>query len=415
MWQAPQWSKKLLTYRYGKYKFHIKIGILPNHTSFTTMQLSIWEKESFYSHKQVIIVGAGLAGLWCALELYNNDNTLQILLLDKGIIPTGASTRNAGFACFGSPTELLYDAKVNGEATMWEIAAMRYHGIEKIKQQFSPAIIDYDNCGGYELLDEGFAGINELTEQLEWLNKGLEDITGEKNVFARNDKLINIFNFNRFKYLIENKLEGGLHSGRLLQALVKKVQCLGIEIITSVSVTGWQSEENAVQVHTSAGILFNCDKLLICSNGFTNTLIKNRSVKPGRGQIIVTSPIDDLPFRGTFHFDEGFYYFRNLGNRVLLGGARNKAFAEEETNELELTQVIQAELERFLSERILPGTHYTIDHRWSGIMAFTETKLPVAEEIEPGVFAMIACNGMGVALTPVMAEKIAWLMYPPTR
>jgi len=378
------------------------------------MQLSIWEKESFYSHKQVIIVGAGLAGLWCALELYNNDNTLQILLLDKGIIPTGASTRNAGFACFGSPTELLHDAKVNGQDKMWEITGMRYQGIEKIKQQFSPAVIDYDNCGGYELLDDSFTGIDELTSQLAWLNKGLEGITGQKDVFARNDKLINQFKFNEFRYLIENKLEGGLHSGRLVQALVKKVQGLGIEIMTSMTVTGWQCGENSVQVSTSAGILFNCDKLLICSNGYTHNLIKNKAVKPGRGQIIVTSPIEGLPFRGTFHFDEGFYYFRNIGNRVLLGGARNKAFAEEETNELDLTPVIQDELERFLRERILPGREYTIDHRWSGIMAFTETKLPVAEEIEPGVFAMIACNGMGVALTPVMAERMAGLMYPQT-
>lgn len=355
-------------------------------------------------------MGAGLAGLWCAIELYNNDNTLQILLLDKGIIPTGASTRNAGFACFGSPTELLHDARVNGEEKMWEITAMRYRGIEKIKQQFSPAVIGYDNCGGYELLDDSFMGIDALTNQLDWLNRRLEGITGEKEAFVRNDKLINTFNFNNFKYLIENKLEGGLHSGRLLQAMVKKVQGLGIEIITSMTVTGWQSGENRVQVSTEKGIFFSCDKLLICSNGYTANLIKNTTVKPGRGQIIVTSPIEGLPFRGTFHFDEGFYYLRNLGNRVLLGGARNKAFAEEETNELALTPLIQEELERFLRERILPGREFTIDHRWSGVMAFTETKLPVAEEIEPEVYAMIACNGMGVALTPVMAERMARLI-----
>lgn len=377
------------------------------------MQLSIWEKESFYSHKQVIIAGAGLAGLWCALELYNNDSTLKILLLDKGITPTGASTRNAGFACFGSPTELLHDARVNGEDKMWEVTAMRYQGIEKIKQQFNQAAIGYDNCGGYELLDERFTGINELENQLAWLNKGMEGITGHKSVFVRNDELINTFNFNNFKYLIENKLEGGLHSGHLLQALVKKVQGLGIEIISSISVTGWQSGENKIRIDTDKGILFSCNKLLICNNGFTANLIKNIGVKPARGQILVTSPISDLAMRGTFHFDEGFYYFRNIGNRVLLGGARNKAVAEEETDRLEITPGIQNELECFLRERILPGRHYTIEHRWSGIMAFTETKLPEARQVEPGVYALIACNGMGVALTPVMAEKMAELMLNP--
>ena len=49
-------------------------------------------------------------------------------------------------------------------------------------------------------------------------------------------------------------------------------------------------------------------------------------ITPARGQIIVTEPIDDLPWTGCHHFDEGFYYFRNIGNRVLLGGARNQDF-----------------------------------------------------------------------------------------
>jgi glycine/D-amino acid oxidase-like deaminating enzyme len=53
---------------------------------------------------------------------------------------------------------------------------------------------------------------------------------------------------------------------------------------------------------------------------------------------------------------------------------------------------------------------FTIENRWSGIMGFTSSKQPVAEEVEPGIFMLIACNGMGVALTPVMAEKMATLM-----
>jgi glycine/D-amino acid oxidase-like deaminating enzyme len=118
-----------------------------------------------------------------------------------------------------------------------------------------------------------------------------------------------------------------------------------------------------------------------------------------------------LPFSGTFHFDEGYYYFRNIGNRVLLGGARNKAFEMETSTELEITNLVQDELEHFLRERILAGKQYTIDHRWSGIMGFTNSKLPVIEQVEPGVYSLVTCNGMGVALSPIMAEKAAALMF----
>lgn len=373
------------------------------------MQQSIWELESFYSRKNIIIVGAGLAGLWTALELYNNDPSLTILLLDRGMIPTGASTRNAGFACFGSPTELLHDAETLGEEKMWEVAEMRYKGIKKIQEHFADKVIDFDPCGGYELLNEDY-NVDNLDDELAWLNKGLQAITGEEKTYHRIDKNIKQLKFNGFKSLIENKLEGGLHSGKLVQALTKKVLSLGIEIMTSIEVTDWQNTLTGIEVHTNRGIICKCDKLLICSNAISSILTKNIGVEPGRGQIIVTSPIPNLPFRGTFHFDGGFYYFRNLGNRVLLGGARNKAFEEEATNSLEITPLIQQELERFLHEHILPGEDFTIEHRWSGIMGFTKTHLPITEEIEPNVFAAITCNGMGVALSPIIAEKVAGMM-----
>jgi gamma-glutamylputrescine oxidase len=82
------------------------------------MQISIWEKESFYAPKDVIIVGSGLVGLWCAWHLKKNNPKISIAIIDRGIIPTGASTRNAGFACFGSVTELVEDAGRFGEENM---------------------------------------------------------------------------------------------------------------------------------------------------------------------------------------------------------------------------------------------------------------------------------------------------------
>jgi glycine/D-amino acid oxidase-like deaminating enzyme len=135
-------------------------------------------------------------------------------------------------------------------------------------------------------------------------------------------------------------------------------------------------------------------------------LSPNAEVYAARGQIIVTSPIEGLKMKGTFHYDEGFYYFRNVNNRVLLGGARNKAFESETTTELSTSPAIQNELERFLVTHLLHGKRFTIDYRWSGIMSFTKDKQPVIDKISKRVTAMIACNGMGVALMPVMTEKM---------
>jgi glycine/D-amino acid oxidase-like deaminating enzyme len=126
--------------------------------------------------------------------------------------------------------------------------------------------------------------------------------------------------------------------------------------------------------------------------------------------VLVTSPISGLPFKGTFHFDEGYYYFRDLGDRVLLGGARNKDFEAEQTFDQSTTEPIQQELERFLRETILPGTEFTIEQRWSGTMGMGAGKVPILKAIDGNVFCAVRMSGMGVALAPVTGEKVAALM-----
>ena len=114
-------------------------------------QPSIWELESFYAPKDVVILGSGLAGLWSAYYIKQSNPKLKVLILDKGIIPTGASTRNAGFACYGSLTELIDDAKKMGEDEMVELVSLRLQGLRRIRKVLDKKDIDYIRNGGYEL------------------------------------------------------------------------------------------------------------------------------------------------------------------------------------------------------------------------------------------------------------------------
>ena len=74
------------------------------------------------------------------------------------------------------------------------------------------------------------------------------------------------------------------------------------------------------------------------------------------------------------------------------------------------TERIQNELERFLGEVILPGRFYTIEHRWSGIMAMGSEKMPIIKAVNEHVFCAVRMSGMGVALAPIVGEKVAALM-----
>lgn len=396
--------------------------------------LSIWEIESFYAPADIVIAGSGFVGLWSAYWLKRAQPSLSVTIVERGPIPTGASTRNAGFACYGSLTELIADAKKMGEDRMLELVEMRYRGLRRIRKTFSDKKIGYKDHGGYELIagmaatgnpspgnpDTGTSAanhhapqstdMNALRTNIDWLNLRLKKIVKSQKAFRLQDDKIASFGFAGIRHLVEAREEGQLHPGKLCQSLLRLVQSMGVNVLTNLEIKSFEKINGQLVLQTSRGISLKAGQLLICTNGFARQLLPRIDTIPARGQILVTSPIEGLPFRGSFHYEEGFYYFRDLGNRVLLGGARNLAIEEENTDEMNVTDTIQQELEWFLRETILPGRNYTIDHRWSGIMGMGSEKSPVMQQVSDGVFCAVRMSGMGVALAPVIGEKVAELM-----
>jgi gamma-glutamylputrescine oxidase len=371
-------------------------------------QLSVWEKESFFAPADIIIAGSGLVGLWSAYYLKKKAPNLSITIVERGLIPTGASTRNAGFACFGTLSEMITGVKEIGEDQLLELTELRYKGLRKIGKVFSDKEIGLERKGGYELIAN--ADSNELRSQIDSFNRLLKKITGHQKIFRLQNEKLGAFGFAGIQHLIGNALEAQLHSGKLCQALLRLVQSMGVTVLNNMEITGYEKVHGQVLLHTHQAPSLLSSQLLVATNAFARQLLPQLDVTPARGQIIVTGPIENLPFRGTFHFDEGFYYFRNLGDRVLLGGARNKALEAETTTEMDISQTIQEELERFLREVVLPGRHYTIEHRWSGIMGMGGEKMPILRAVNDHVFCAVRMSGMGVALAPVVGEKIASLM-----
>ncbi len=374
--------------------------------------MSIWEKETFYASQDVIIVGSGFVGLWSAFYLKKKNPKLKITIVDSGFIPTGASTRNAGFACFGSLSEVVHDAQIMGTDKMLELVEMRYKGLEKIKKYFKKEI-DFDLCGGYELYDNGDKVSSEqLVENIEYINSLFKSITDTKKTYKLADERIKDFGFGNTKHLVKNNLEGYLHSGKLVQSLLHKVQGMGVQVFNQMEIKSFQKNGEMIELQTNQPINSSTNQLLICTNAFTKYLLPEADIIPARGQVLLTSPIENLPWKGTFHSDEGFYYFRNLGNKVLLGGARNKALDDEQTTDMNTSDLIQNELEKYLDQVVLPNYkgQYNIENRWAGIMAMGTEKMPIVKEVEPNIFCAVRMSGMGVALAPDVAQQVADLM-----
>ena len=384
------------------------------------MAISAWEQSTYFAPKDVVIIGCGFVGLWTALELINKYPKMQITILERGVIPSGASTRNAGFSCFGSVSELMYDIALMGEANMLETVKMRYDGLQKIQRTFDKKVIDYDQFGGYELFEKnGPYEIKQLDKDIAYLNKILAPVlkTPKKNgkyvpIYSNESKKIKQLGFQAIEALAFSPFEGQLNSAKLVLALQQAVQSKGVHILFNTEVKKFKSHKKGVTIHTNLEAPLETKQLLICTNGFAKQLMPDLDVVPARGQVFITEPIPNLKFKGTYHFDEGFYYFRNVGNRLLLGGARNKDFKNEKTYSLETSPIIQKTLEEFMMKRILPkgSKKPKIELRWSGTMGMGKIKKPIIEEVQPNIFCAVRMSGMGVAIAPIVAERVVKLM-----
>ena len=372
---------------------------------------SIWENESFLAPRDIIIIGSGFAGLWSAFYIKKKHPNRSVLLVERGMIPSGASTRNAGFACFGSLTELLADHAAYGEEEMMKLVEMRFRGLSKIRKHFDGYDVGYEETGGYELIGpEQQTDINVLRTQIDQVNYQLKPVTGKAKTFILNDSKRKKFGFGGSFHLVENLLEGQLHSGKLCEALLQRVQSLGVKLLTGVETERLEKTDDGYLLHSNLPQSLKATKILVCTNAFAKTLLPQLDIQPARGQILVTAPLSSVPFTGCFHYDEGFYYFRNLGNRVLLGGGRNKFIQDEETFDVNTSQAVQGELDRFLQEVILPDTKYEVDYRWSGTMAIGKEKKPIVQKISEGLYCAVRMSGMGVALTPEIGKMAAKMM-----
>ena len=370
------------------------------------MQLSYWEIKNWFSNIDFTIVGSGIVGLHCALRLRERFSSAKILILEKGVLPQGASTKNAGFACFGSISEIIDDLKTHTEEEVIQLIQKRYAGFQLLRKNLGDAVLDLKPYGGYELFLKNDADFyNQCISKIPFINDVLKPLF-KTDVFS---KEIDRFNFGGvFENLIFNPFEAQIDTGNMMQALLKKVHQNNILILNSQTVTSFRELNDAVEVTTN-GISFKTNKLLFATNGFASQLTNNQ-VQPARAQVIITKPILNLDINGTFHLDKGYYYFRNIENRILFGGGRNLDFKEETTTQFGETKLIQNTLEKLLKEIILPNTPFEIEHRWSGIMGVGNHKKPIVQQLSNHVYCGVRMGGMGVAIGSIVGKELADLI-----
>jgi gamma-glutamylputrescine oxidase len=371
---------------------------------------SYWEQTSFINNSDVIIIGSGLVGLSAALHLKKQQPTLKVLVLERGFLPTGASTKNAGFACFGTVSEQIANIKASSEAEAMRLVEYRWRGLQRLRQNLGDTHIDYRQHGGHELFMDGEKGHAETAlEYLTHLNKLIQQAIGEHDIYSVANAKIAAFGFKGVSQVIYNRFEGQIDTGKMMRTLLQKVYDAGVLVLNNCAISRVEETVTGIKLTTSQGD-FKTGKIILATNAFAAQLFPALNVKPGRGQVLITQPIEGLKLQGTYHFDEGYYYFRNIHNRVLFGGGRNIDFDAEKTWDFGHTEAVKQKLLYYLNEVILPGQNAEIDYWWSGIMGFGDELSPIVKQLQPNIFCAVRCNGMGVAMGSLVGEEVAELL-----
>lgn len=364
---------------------------------------SYWEQQGLQGIDWVVL-GAGLVGLQSARCLKEYHPQARVVVLDTHAMGSAASLRNAGFACFGSAGELLDEIQRTSESEALALYEKRFLGIQRLMNRYGAHQLGFEATGGMEVFSAAdAAGAQRVIASLPLLNQLLSSIQsdGAFHVCDTQPTGMNVWSEG-----VMAPAEGGIQTHLLYRSVRADAMAQGVEIYEGMHVLGWDESTSGVLLQLENGLPVCTQRLLVCTNGFTQQLMPAVAVSPARGQVFVTSPLPELPFQGIFHADQGYIYFRSLGNRLLIGGARNLDFAGEETFDMAVTSAFEQHLKAYVETVVLPGAEVEFTHRWSGIMGMDNNRNPLIGWHSDRVCLAVRMGGMGVALSAWVAEQV---------
>ena len=329
-----------------------------------------------------IVVGGGITGCSCALALA--ERGLRVRLHEAREIAGGASGRNGGFALRGGA--MPYPVAVSrlgrdGAQALWSLSERALDTIEKLAGDALRRVGSLRLAADAAELTELRAEADELAADgfaVEWLERLSEPLAG---LFAGG---------------IRHPGDGALQPARWVRRLAGHAGAAGVELHERSRV-GALDELDASHV-------------VIATDGYTSGLVPelDRAIRPTRGQVLVTEPLDRMLFPGPHYARHGYDYWQQLPDRrLVIGGRRDVALGDEWTAQDAVTPVVQAALEAEVER--LTGGRRAVESRWSGIWGTTADDLPLAGSLpgRDGVWVAAGYSGHGNVLGFACGELVA--------
>lgn len=348
------------------------------------MTVSYWRRSGPASEIQtdVAVIGAGIAGLSCALWLRRRG--VRVVVLERGTVGCGASTRNAGFLMRGPAENYALASRTWGRQTARRLWQLNEENLALLYAEGAGALASYRPTPSCLVAFE-----EEEAEQLRESAGMLEEDGFAVRWVTRGDDTM----WRRGRALggLVNPTDGSCNPVELV-AMLRKV--CGADVFEQQEVVSIEGDGDAVCVRTPDGIV-RAARAMVCTNAYVSLLLDAMEgvVTPRRGQMFAAEA-KGVRLDCCYYANHGSEYFRLAPDGMLVVGGCRTRFAEAEVGfEDRTTDQVQRALETFASAVL--GVSFEVRARWAGTMGFSPDGLPlvgpVAGAWAPG--AVWFCGG----------------------
>lgn len=327
------------------------------------------------------MIGGGVTGCSCALTLARRG--VRVRLHEARTVAGGASGRNGGFA-------------LRGAAVPYDVARAQ-HGPEaaRLLMDLSERALDVmAGLAGDALRRVGSLRLAADAAELEALRREHDALREDGYAVEWADELEPPLD-RLYVGAILHPHDGSLTPARWVRRLAAHAANAGADI----------REHDAVHVDE-----LDADVVVVACDGFTGSLLPELAdrVQPTRGQVLATEPLDIRRYERPHYARDGYDYWHQLPDgRLVIGGKRDAAVADENTDVEDVTEVVQSKLEELVEQ--LAGSRPMITKRWAGIWGTTPDQLPLVGPV-PGrenVWVAGGYSGHGNALGFACGDLVA--------
>jgi glycine/D-amino acid oxidase-like deaminating enzyme len=358
---------------------------------------SYWELQSYRYEADLVIIGGGITGLSTAIEVAQVNPSLDIVVLEALALGNLASTRNAGFACFGSVGELIDDLKVLDRDQVAGLVAMRYEGLQRLDERLGEGHIQWS--GGMEVYrSDGLEG-GKCLGAIPDINDLVRHATGLEDTFSAAEHQLDTAWINPLSCL--NRYEGKLNPVQMMQRLKDVAKELGVRVFTGQTVSSIDVARHAVIAN---GQPWSYGQLAICNNALAADFV-DLDVKPVPNVVGYMYKPPIRPLRAAYHLDRGYFYLRTTDEGALLvGGGRHQVDQTAPLQEqIVAMQGVLADVLRLVTE----DDSAVYDGYWHGYLGVGQERLPLIGSLHTDVYYGVRLGGMGVAIGSYLGHKLA--------